>query len=89
MKEYIRLIRKLLIYHQLLAKIIKGQNILITEVDVPHKDKKGFYNKDLDNNNIYNPTIESLNILLNDSSEPFGHGLCLAYALLEDINKKQ
>jgi len=42
MKEYIRLIRKLPIYHQLLAKIIKGQNILITEVDVPHKDKKVF-----------------------------------------------
>ena len=87
MKEYIRLIRKLPIYQELLIKVKNGQNILITEVDLPELNKKGYYGKFVDSDNIYRPTLGTLNLLLKDSSEPFGHGLCLAYALLEDISK--
>lgn len=83
-KEYIRLIRKLPIYQELLNKLRNGQNILITEVDVPELNKKGYYGKFVDNDNIYKPTLETLNLLINDPSESFGHGLCLAYGLLED-----
>ena len=37
------------------------------------------------NDNICNMSIEKLELLLNDTSEPFGHGLCLAYSLLIDL----
>jgi len=30
--------------------------------------------------------IEKLEKLLNDNNEAFGHGLCLAYSLLIDLN---
>lgn len=85
--NYIKLIRSLDIYKQLLNDVRNGTSILLTEVDVPNKSKKGYYGKNLDDNNIYTANLERINELLNDPSEPFGHGLCLALALLEDINK--
>jgi len=30
-------------------------------------------------------STEKLELLLNDTSEAFGHGLCLAYSLLVDL----
>ena len=84
-KEYIRLIRKLPIYLKLLNEVKSGINILITEVDVPSKNKKGLFSKVVNENNIYNPTLESIEQLLHDPSEAFGHGLCLSYALLQDL----
>jgi len=85
-KEYIRLVRKLPEYHKLLNKLKQGRNIMICEVDVPAKNKKGQYGNDCDENNICNMSIEKIELLLNDTSEAFGHGLCLAYAFLLDIN---
>lgn len=84
-KEYIRLIKKLPEYEILLNKLKKGKNIMICEVDVPAKNKKGNYGKDCSDDNICNMTIKKLELLLNDTSEAFGHGLCLAYALLIDL----
>ncbi len=84
-KEYIRLIKKLPEYQKLLTKLKKGENIMICELDVPAKNKKGNYGKDCDNNNICHVNIKKLESLLNDSSEAFGHGLCLAYSLLIDL----
>ena len=66
-------------------KLKNGKNIMICEIDVPSKDKKGEYGKDCDVNNICYLSIEKLEILLNDTSEAFGHGLCLAYSLLVDL----
>ena len=85
MKEYIRLIRQLPIYKKFLNDVKNGVNIIITEVDLPSSNKKGSFNK-VDTTGFYYPTLESLNILLNDPSEAFGHGLCLTYALLEDLS---
>jgi hypothetical protein len=85
--EYLRLIRKLKCYQKLLEKLLNGAKIMITEVDLPHSSKKGNYSKTVDSNNIYTPSLESLEVLLNDPSEAFGHGLCLAYGLLEDLAK--
>ena len=85
MKEYIRLIKKLPEYKTLLNTLKKGKNIMICEIDVPAKGKKGEFGKDCDDNNICHMTIEKLKLLLNDTNEAFGHGLCLAYSLLLDL----
>jgi hypothetical protein len=82
-QEYCRLVRKLPEYLQLLNKVRSGENICICEIDVPSKEKKGYYNN-VDENGLYYADLVTLNQLLNDPSEPFGHGLCLCLALLED-----
>jgi hypothetical protein len=84
MKQYIRLIRKTNEYKILLEMLQKGINLVICEIDVPCNNKKGNYGKDCDENNNCDMNIDKLNVLLNDPSEAFGHGLCLVYALLED-----
>jgi hypothetical protein len=85
-KEYIRLIKVLPEYTKLLNKLKDGKNIMICEVDVPAKNKRGEYGNDCDDNNICFMSLEKLEKLLNDSNEAFGHGLCLAYSLLIDLN---
>lgn len=83
--EYMRLIRKLPAYKKLLSYINEGKNLLITEIDVPTKGKKGEYGIDCNHLNIVdNYTVQKIEKLLNDPSEAFGHGLCLIYALLQD-----
>lgn len=82
--EYKRLIRKLPIYKELL-ELTKNNNICIFEIDVPCKTKKGLFSK-VNDDGTYDVTIEKINELIKDPSEPFGHGLCLAHAILEDIS---
>ena len=84
MKEYKRLIRKTDEYKILLGMLQKGINFIISEIDVPSNGKKGNYGKDCDENDNCDMSLEKLNVLLNDPSEAFGHGLCLVHALLED-----
>lgn len=84
-KEYIRLIKHTKEYAILLDKVKKGQNIMICEIDVPKNGKKSEYGKDCDANDACDMTIEKLEKLMNDPSEAFGHGLCLAYSLLLDL----
>ena len=84
-KEYIRLIKKLPEYKKLLDKLKNGKNIMICEIDVPAKNKRGEYGNNCDENNICHMSIEKLELLLNDTNEAFGHGLCLAYSLLLDL----
>jgi hypothetical protein len=86
-KEYIRLIKKLPEYNTLLEKLRNGQNLMICEIDVPAFHKRGLYGKYSDNNNICYLTIERLEGLMNDTSESFGHGLCIAYSLLLDLSR--
>lgn len=85
MKEYIRLVKKLTEYRKLHDMLSRGQNLLICEIDVPGQNKKGEYGKDCDVSNTCMMNIEKLENLMNDPSEPFGHGLCLAYSLLTDL----
>jgi hypothetical protein len=84
-KEYMRLIRNIASYDKLLNLLKDGQNICIFEIDVPAKNKKGLYKTYSTDNNIFNATEDKINDLLNDTSNPFGHGLCLAMALLQDL----
>lgn len=52
------------------------------------KIKKGEYGKNYNEYNIVDCyTINKIELLLNDPSEAFGHGLCLIYALLQDTNQ--
>lgn len=81
-QEYCRLIRALPAYQQLLGLLKAGQNLMICEMDVPNKGKKGGF--DIDSATSPALTLDYLNTLLDDPSEPFGHGLCLAHALLTD-----
>lgn len=84
-KDYIRLIKNVSEYKILLDYLKEGKKLMICEVDVPAKNKKGEYGK-CDENNISDLTLDKLNLLLNDTQEAFGHGLCLAYSLLKDLN---
>lgn len=84
--EYMRLIRKLDIYKELLNSYIDGENLVIYEVDVPAKGKKGLYGE-VDENGIYKCTQKRLKALRDSEDEAFGHGLCLALALIEDKKK--
>ena len=78
-KEYSRLSRKTPEFATLLNKLRSGKNLLICEVDAPREGKKGSYGLQKD------VTLEYLDELMNDGSEAFGHGVCLAKALLESI----
>ncbi len=86
---YSNLVRKEEKYKQL-QKILEKNNILIIEVDGPHQESLKYYKEKYQVNDdfIVNDTIlvnkENMNILLNDSKHPFGHGYCLSLTLLED-----
>jgi hypothetical protein len=90
---YLPVYRKLVVQQ---AKFIKlkemlerGQNLLIVEVDGPHQESLPYYmakyNVGIDfiEEHTILATPENLSIMLNDSRHPFGHGYCLAIALLE------
>lgn len=87
-KEYCRLVRNQPLFQKLQTKLANGTNLLIIEVDGPHTESMPYY-KDtyqVDNNFIENDTMlvtqQSIQIMLNDTKHPFGHGYCLAMALL-------
>jgi hypothetical protein len=87
-KEFIRLIRALPEYANLLNKLRNGQNIMLCEVDVPAPGKKAPF--DISNGAYASDAIcymdmPKLEAMLNDTQESFGHGLCIAYALLQDL----
>lgn len=83
-KEYKRLVRNLEVYKKLLTNLKCNPNlkICICEIDVPCPSKKGNYKC---NELFYECTLDNLNVLKNDPSEAFGHGLCLAESILEDL----
>jgi len=83
-REYIRLIRALPEYKTLLEWFCAGHNLIICEIDVPRRGKKGEYGVGVDDDGNCEMTIEKLDKLINDPSESCGHGLFLALALLQD-----
>uniref|UniRef100_A0A6C0BD31 Uncharacterized protein n=1 Tax=viral metagenome TaxID=1070528 RepID=A0A6C0BD31_9ZZZZ len=84
-KEYCRLIRNLNFYQLLFQKVMSGINISLQEIDVPHPSKRGLHGSLCHPSGVFVTSIENIDLLINDSSEPFGHGLCVAYALHQDI----
>ena len=62
----------------------EGNNLMIVEIDVPGNGKKGSYGEDCTTDDVCIMSLDKVNVLLEDLSEPFGHGLCLVYCLLTD-----
>lgn len=93
-KEYCRLVKKEPKFKELKARLEKGDNLLIFEVDGPHQESLQFYKNKykVDDDFIENGTMvankDNLKIMLNDTKHPFGHGYCLAMAILDiDVDK--
>ena len=76
----------------MLDKLKQGKNILIIEVDGPHQESLQYYidkYNDVSSDFIENGTMltnkENINMMLHDDKHPFGHGYCLALALIIDL----
>lgn len=86
--EYIRLVKKQPKFKKLKKLLRDGTNLLIVEVDGPRQESLDYYKRKygVDDDFIVNNTIEAnednLSIMLSDTEHPFGHGYCLAMALL-------
>ena len=66
-------------------RLLKGENLLIIEVDGPknpeyYKEKYG--ENDLIQNDTMLITEHNIKIMINDPKYSFGHGYCLACALM-------
>jgi len=85
---YCTLVKKEKLFKKLQNKLNNGKNLLIIEVDGPHSESLDYYKKEynVDDNFIKNDTMlvnkVNINIMLNDTKHPFGHGYCLALVLL-------
>lgn len=85
---YDKLVRKEKQFLELKDALSKGTNILICEVDGPHSESLDYYlskydvSQDFIINNTMLATHQNLDIMLNDSLHPYGHGYCLARSLL-------
>lgn len=89
---YCKLVSEKPQFKELQKMLENGENLLIVEVDGPHQESLQYYEKkySVSKNWIEENTIEAskenLEILLNDSKHPFGHGYCLAMSLLDQKN---
>jgi len=86
---FLNLVRKQPQYKQLVKMLQEGKNLLIIEVDGPHQESLDYYREkygvdaDFIQDSTMLATFPNLNIMLNDVKHSFGHGYCLAWALLE------
>lgn len=75
------------LFWELHQRWLNGENLLIIEVDGPHQESLNYYKEkynvgdDFIVNDSMEATDENLQIMLNDSKHPFGHGYCLALTL--------
>jgi len=90
---YTDLVRRQRQYAELLDRLEHGEHLLICETDGPHQESLPYYQSQYPNvphNFIENHTMlateESLNLMLHDTQHAYGHGYCLARALLADMN---
>lgn len=88
-QKYCELVRQQQKFKELEQRLDRGENLLIIEVDGPHQQSLNYYrdnynvNDDFIEQNTMLALDENLHIMLNDDKHPFGHGYCLAIALLE------
>ncbi len=89
LRYYLKLVKNVPAFIKLKSMVEKGVNIMILEIDGPHQESLPYYK---DRYGVKNDFIESasmlatpknLDIMLNDSKHPFGHGYCIAWALLD------
>jgi hypothetical protein len=86
---YISIVQNKPQFQELKKYLDKGINLLIIEVDGPHEESLNYYmkkykvNSDFIINNTILVTEDNMKIMLNDEKHAFGHGYCLAIALLD------
>lgn len=79
--EYNRLVTPFI--KPLIEKLRNNQSLVICEVDVPARGKRGEFGIGCDSDNLCLIDSAKINTLLTDLSEPFGHGLALIKLLYE------
>ena len=85
---YCKLVKKQPAFSKLKNRLAAGENLLIIEVDGPHQESLRYYREQYqaDDTFIEDDTMlatdENLMVMLYDPKHPFGHGYCLAMALL-------
>lgn len=90
---YCQLVKQERQFQELKRRLHEGENLLVIEVDGPHQESLPYYKKKygVSDDFIENSTMmvneRSINIMLNDPKHPFGHGYCLAMALLDKDNE--
>lgn len=88
-KEYCHMVKNKNKFKELHNRVKNGEKLLIIEVDGPHEEIMNYYKEkyNVPNNFIENNTMlitqNNIEIMLNDPKKPFGHGYCLAMALLD------
>ena len=86
---YAALVKRQQRFHKLKKRLEAGENLLIIEVDGPHQESLEYYQttynvgKDFIENSTMLVTLKNIGIMLKDSAHSFGHGYCLAMALLD------
>ncbi len=86
---YIKLVIQQPKFNKLKELLRRGINLLIIEVDGPHQEDLDYYQKTYGVNDdfiTHDSMIvneKNIQIMLNDKKRPFGHGYCLAMALLD------
>lgn len=76
-------------FAKLKARLEKGENLLIIEVDGPQEESLNYYKEtyDVEDDFIEKDSIlitpDTINIMFHDTQHNFGHGYCLAMALLD------
>lgn len=89
LSEYCSLVKKQPKFHKLKQRLDESENLLIIEVDGPHQEDLNYYKDrynvkdDFIQNDSMEATKENIKLMLNDVKNPFGHGYCLATALLD------
>lgn len=85
---YTRLVKQRRKFKDLQSRLFQGENLLIIEVDGPHQEDLKYYQDTygVESNFIEGNTMlatkDNLQVMLEDTKHPFGHGYCLAGALL-------
>lgn len=85
---YCSMVKLKLQFKELQVRLANNENLLIIEVDGPHQESIEYYknkygvNDDFIEDNTMLVTEANINIMLNDDKHPFGHGYCLAMAVL-------
>jgi len=86
---YCEMVKNAKYFAELQTRLSNGENLLIIEVDGPHQESLEYYQEmyHVDNDFIEDDSIlitsENLTVLVNDDKHAFGHGYCLAMALLD------
>ena len=86
---YLKLVSNQPQFQELKQRLLQGENLLIIEVDGPVQSSLSYYQQkygvpgDWIEEDTILATTDNLTILLEDGKHPFGHGYCLAVALLD------